>query len=94
MPKITVLPENASAEVEKGTLLIRAGEAAGVEMEGGCFNCNCGTCLVEVLKGMENLETPSAEELDVLDGWNKDSNLYRLSCCTKIIGGEVVIRQK
>jgi ferredoxin, 2Fe-2S len=93
MPKVTVMPANRSAEVEAGELLIRAGEKAGVEMEAGCFNCFCGTCLVEVLAGMQNLEAPSDDELEVLDQWNKDPERYRLSCCVKVKGpGEVVIR--
>lgn len=93
MPKITVLPANASAEVEPGEILLEAGEKAGVEMEAGCFNCSCGTCVVEVVSGMENLAEPTDQELDVLDAWNKDPEKYRLACCTKIEKGEVVIKQ-
>jgi ferredoxin len=93
MPKITVLPANASAEVEAGELLLEAGEKAGVEMEAGCFNCSCGTCVVEVISGMENLSEATPEELDVLDAWNKDPDKYRLTCCVKVEKGDVVIRQ-
>lgn len=92
MPKVTVLPANKSAEVPPGELLLEAGEKAGVEMEAGCFNCSCGTCVVEVVNGMENLEEPTPEELDVLDAWNKDSEKYRLACCVRIKQGEVVIK--
>ena len=90
MPKLTVLPANVSAEVEPGELLLDAGEKAGVEMEAGCFNCSCGTCVVEVVSGMENLAEPTPEELDVLDAWNKDPDTHRLTCCVKIEKGEVV----
>ena len=93
MPKLTVLPANVSAEVEKGELLLEGGEKAGVEMEAGCFNCSCGTCVVEVVSGMENLAEPTPEELDVLDAWNKDPEKFRLTCCVKVEKGEVVIRQ-
>jgi ferredoxin len=93
MPRVTVLPADKSAEVEPGELLLEAGEKAGVEMEAGCFNCSCGTCVVEVVSGMENLEEPTPEELDVLDSWNKDPEKYRLTCCVKIKEGDVVIRQ-
>jgi len=93
MPKITVLPANVSAEVEPGELLLEAGEKAGVEMEAGCFSCSCGTCVVEVVSGMENLEPPTPEDLDVLDQWNRDPEKYRLACCVRIQKGEVVIRQ-
>ena len=93
MPKVTVQPANVSAEVEPGELLLEAGEKAGVEMEAGCFNCSCGTCVVEVVSGMENLEEPTAEELDVLDSWNKDPEKFRLTCCVRIKTGDVVIKQ-
>jgi ferredoxin len=93
MPKVTVLPEQRSAEVPSGEFLLQAGEKAGVEMEAGCFHCSCGTCAVEIVSGLENLEPPTDQELDVLDGWNRDSERYRLSCCAKIRTGDVVIRK-
>jgi 2Fe-2S ferredoxin len=93
MPRIVILPANAAAEVTPGELLLDAGERAGIDMEAGCFNCSCGTCVVEVVAGMQHLEDPSAEELDVLDQWNRDPEKYRLACCVRIKDGDVVIRQ-
>lgn len=93
MPTVTVLPTNASAEVEPGELLLDAGEKAGVEMEAGCFNCSCGTCVAEIIEGMENLDDPTPEELDVLDAWNRDPEKYRLTCCVRIRKGTVKLRQ-
>lgn len=92
MPKITILPQNVSADVDSGETLLEAGEKAGVEMEAGCFNCSCGTCVAEVVSGMENLSPPSDEELDVLDQWNKDPERYRLTCCVKLLKGAVVLK--
>ncbi|MFM7102640.1 MAG: 2Fe-2S iron-sulfur cluster-binding protein [Verrucomicrobiota bacterium] len=93
MPKITLLPSHASAEVPAGLTLLEAGEKAGVEMEAGCFNCSCGTCVAEIVQGMENLDPPSDEELDVLDQWNKDPEKFRLTCCVHLRQGEVTLRQ-
>ena len=92
MPKVTVMPANVSAEVPVGELLIEAGEKAGVEMEAGCFNCECGTCAAEIVSGMENLEPPTDAELDVLDQWSKDPSKFRLTCCVRIKSGDVVIK--
>ena len=94
MPKVTMQPGGQTAEVPSGTLLLDAGELAGVEMEAGCFNCSCGTCAVEIVSGMENIEPPTDEELNVLDQWNKDPEKYRLTCCVKILKGEVVMRME
>lgn len=93
MPIVTILPAGKSAEVAPGTLLLEAGEAAGVEMEAGCFNCSCGTCVCEVVEGLDQLEPPTDEELDVLDQWNKDPERYRLTCCVRVTGaGKVTLR--
>ena len=92
MPKVTILPANVSAEVPPGELLLEAGEKAGVEMEAGCFNCSCGTCVVEVVSGMQNLEEATPEELDVLDQWNRDPEKFRLTCCVRVKNGDVTIR--
>jgi ferredoxin len=92
MPKITVLPAARVASVPAGEILLKAGEKAGVEMEAGCFHCFCGTCIVEVVQGGENLSEPTPEELEVLDSWNRDPQVYRLACCTRIAAGDVVIR--
>src|ERR1700677_923379 len=94
MPKVTLLPGGQSAEVPAGTLLLDAGEEAGVEMEAGCFNCSCGTCAVEIVSGMENIEPPTDRELNVLDQWNKDPDKYRLTCCVKILKGDVVMKME
>ncbi len=93
MPKVTILPAGKSAEVPAGELLLEAGEKAGIDMEAGCFNCSCGTCVIEVVQGIENLEAPTPEELDVLDQWNKDPEKFRLTCCVHIKDGDVVLRQ-
>ena len=93
MAKITILPQQATAEVADGTLLLDVGEAAGVDMEAGCFNCSCGTCVAEVVSGAENLSEPTSEELDVLDQWNKDPEKYRLTCCVTLARGSVTLRQ-
>jgi ferredoxin len=92
MATITILPSNASAEVPDGELLVEAGEKAGVEMEAGCFNCSCGTCVAQVVSGMENLSEPTEEELDVLDQWNKDSDQFRLTCCVRLLRGACTLK--
>ena len=94
MSKVTILPQNLSAEVDAGVTLLDAGEKAGVDMEAGCFNCSCGTCCAEIVEGMQHLAPPSPEELDVLDQWNRDPDRFRLTCCVKVTGtGDVTLRQ-
>lgn len=94
MPIITLMPANSSIEVESGLTLLKAGQRAGVEMEAGCFNCLCGTCVVEIMSGSENLEPPTAQELEVLDEWSKDPDMFRLACSARANEGSVVICTK
>jgi ferredoxin len=92
--KITIQNHKKSAEIPDGELtILQAGEKAGVDMEFGCRDCSCGTCVVEVVSGMENLSPATAEEIDVLDTWNRDPEKYRLTCCTKVMKGEVVVTE-
>lgn len=94
MAKFTIQNRNKSAEVPDGQLtILQAGEKAGVDMEFGCRDCSCGTCVIEVVQGMENISEPTDQELDVLDTWNKDPEQYRLACCVKVMKGEVMIRE-
>ncbi len=94
MAKITIENRGKSAEVPDGELtILEAGEKAGVDMEFGCRDCTCGTCAVEIASGMENLSTPTEQEIDVLDTWNRDPEKFRLTCCVKVMKGEVVVRE-
>jgi ferredoxin len=92
MPKVTVLPADLSAEVEPGESLLKAGERAGAQMKFACGSCFCGTCVVEVVSGMDNLSAPTPAELEVLEQINKSPAQYRLACCTRLERGEVQIR--
>jgi ferredoxin len=93
MARLTLESHGKSAEVPDGVhTLLQAGEKAGVDMEFGCRDCSCGTCVVEVVRGMENLSPPTDQEIDVLDTWNRDPEKFRLACCTRLMKGEVVVR--
>jgi len=65
-----------------GTKIVEAIEEAGVPI--GCSNGVCGTCEVEVLEGMENLNEMTEEEEDLgMEGKN------RLGCQCVIKKGTV-----
>ena len=96
MAKVTVLPVDLSAEADPGESLLDAGLKVGVEMVAGCFNCSCGSCVVQVVGGMASLTPPSAAELEVLRSWDRDPARFRLACCTRLLNGAadpVTIRQ-
>ena len=69
-------------EIPDGENIVDFIEEAGVPI--GCSNGVCGTCEVEVLKGMDNLSELNQEEEDLGMEGNK-----RLGCQCEIKGGTV-----
>lgn len=91
LAQIKVLPENKTAQFESGEFILDAAYLAGAMLNSGCLNCSCGTCAVEIIKGYENLSPLTDKESAILIEKGKDPAKYRLACCVKILGGEVVI---
>lgn len=71
-------------EVEENVKIVDAIEEAGVPI--GCSNGVCGTCEVEVIEGMDNLNEMTEEEEDLGMEGNK-----RLGCQCQLSGGSVVM---
>lgn len=72
-------------ELEDGSPLAPVCEEAGVPF--ACTEGICGTCIIEVKEGMENLSDFSQEELDFLG----EPGCERLACQCKIKSGRVRI---
>lgn len=79
--------ENTSEEKElaDGSSLHEACEEAGVPF--ACTEGVCGTCVIEVVEGMENLSAFTQEEMDFLGEQDRE----RLACQCKLKGGCVKI---
>ena len=76
--------DSAEVELADGSQIIDAAEELGV-----CFGCqagNCGSCLTNVVAGMENLSNYSDNE-EAFGVEDKE----RLLCQCTINGGEVTI---
>jgi len=71
-------------ELEDGHKIVETIEEAGVPI--GCSNGVCGTCEVEVLDGMDNLNEMTEEEEDLGMEGNK-----RLGCQCQIKQGTVTL---
>ena len=69
-------------EISDGNKIVETIEEAGVPI--GCSNGVCGTCEVEVLDGMKNLNEMTEEEEDLGMEGNK-----RLGCQCQIVQGSV-----
>ncbi len=85
MAKI-IFNEEEEIEVEDGAPLKDTCEEMGVPY--ACEEGVCGTCIVEVEEGMENLSDFTEEELDFLG----EQDTERLSCQCRIKSGCVKIK--
>lgn len=73
-------------ELEEGAAIAEACEEAGVPF--ACTEGVCGTCVIEIKDGRENLSRPTQEELDFLGDGTCDE---RLACQCRIKQGTVKI---
>ena len=93
MPKANVTFEDIgiTVTVPAGTRLIEVSEKVGAGITYGCREGECGTCMMKIVSGMENLATPSVLERQVLSD-NLAPRANRLACQAQVLGGEVVVR--
>lgn len=89
MPKVTFKKENVTVEVEKGTKFQDVVSKAGANVIFGCEDGICGSCLLTVVKGMENLPKASEQEKQTLEMFVAEKN-QRLAC-QLVVNGDVVI---
>ncbi len=90
MAKIEMKFDNVTHEVPDGTRLLDLCNQKNSVLPFGCQNAICGTCLIKVLEGMENLNPISDKERDTLLKMNAEPN-QRLGCQAVIQKGKVVI---
>jgi ferredoxin len=93
MPKAQVTFEDigVTVTVPAGTRLIEVSEKVGAGLTYGCREGECGTCMMKIVSGAENLGSPSVLEDKVL------KDIYagaadRLACQAQVLGGHVVVR--
>lgn len=85
MGKLVIVHSQEEFAIEDGGSLIEICEEAGVPF--GCTEGVCGTCVIEVKEGMENLSSYSKEEEDFLGEMGNE----RLACQCRLKQGTVKI---
>lgn len=86
MGKLIFEDTNEEIELPEGERIQQACEEAGVPF--ACTEGCCGTCVIEVVDGMENLSPFTQEEQDFLG----EMECERLACQCKLKQGEVKIK--
>lgn len=78
---------NKVIEIKKGALILDASLANHIDLPFGCRYGSCHACIVEVIKGIENIESP---ELKIITK-SKSTNIK--TCISKIkTDGEITIK--
>jgi hypothetical protein len=97
MTTINFIKENQEVIAANGANLREIALQNGIDLytlKGKLMNCGgygqCGTCIVEIVEGMENLSEPTDFEQRKLK--KKPSN-YRLACQT-LVNGAVTVKTK
>lgn len=97
MSSIKFVKENREALVANGANLRLKALETGIDLyrlKGKLMNCGgygqCGTCIVEIVEGMENLSPRTEAENRRL---RKKSALYRLAC-QALVNGPVSVKTK
>ena len=93
MPKANVTFEDIgiTVTVTAGTRLIEVSEKVGAGITYSCREGECGTCIMKIVSGMENLAQRSVLEDKVLQE-NMAGRNNRLACQAQVLGGEIVVR--
>lgn len=85
MAKVTNQTMGVSAECESGAELKDVAQKGGLGIPFGCENGLCGTCLIQINSGMENLSEKTEQEEFTLDARMAEPNM-RLACQCKVNG--------
>ena len=93
MPKSNVTFDNIgiTVSVPAGTRLIEISEKVGAGITYGCREGECGTCMMRIVSGMENISERSVLEDKVLQE-NMAGRNNRLACQAQVLGGDIVVR--
>ena len=93
MPRVTFLPDGRAVEVPRGSSILEAAEAAGVELPHNCGGvCACTTCHVLVEQGFASLSEIEDHEDDKLNEAEGLTARSRLGCQARVEGADVVVR--
>jgi len=90
MPIVTLKPRDQVLRARKGAALVDLVDDHDTDLEFGCRDGICGTCIMTVLRGGENLSPMSVAERDTLENFDAGPD-QRLACQVKILG-DVEIR--
>lgn len=92
MPQVTFQNTDQTAEAQNEQLLREVTQSNGWPIPFGCENGICGTCLITIGAGKENLSSMEEIEQQTLEAMGQMDDTHRLACQCRV-KGDVVIEQ-
>lgn len=94
--RVEIINDFLAINVKEGSTIQDIVEASGSALPFGCRNGECGTCVVEVVQGMEFLSPKTDKEVKVLKEicYGTCTPNSRLSCQMKVVKSNGIIRLK
>lgn len=89
--ELTFKDINKTVSVPAGTRVIEVSEKEGSGIIYGCREGDCGTCIMDVVEGWQNLTQTSVLEDRILRE-NSAGRHQRLACQAQVIGGKIVVK--
>ena len=90
MPTITFLKDGSTLEVEAGASFLEACQANDAPHDFGCTVGSCGTCVLVLEQGAENVQPLTDEERETVEMCT-DAEGARLGC-QMTVGGDIAVR--
>lgn len=78
--------DQTTVQVEANQILTDICDEHPTSLLFGCREASCGTCLMEVVSGMDNISPITSEEQELLDVLAPDNPHARLACQCVVIG--------
>ncbi len=82
---------NITVSVPAGTRIIEVSEKVGAGITYGCREGDCGTCIMKVTEGYQNLSEPSVLEDKILRE-NMAGKHNRLACQAQVLDGSISVK--
>lgn len=86
MSKLVFEQTGDELELPDGAPIAEVCEEAGVPF--ACTEGVCGTCVIQIVEGAENLSEPTQEEKEFL---GEETKKERLACQCRIMHGKVIV---
>lgn len=89
MPKVNFKDDDLQVDVEVGANMKEVAQAEGASIPFGCEQGICGTCLINVPEGADNLSDPTDQEKETLEAMGAEPE-QRLACQCQVEGDVTV----